>query len=71
MTIEEGVNKGYYIDIIADGYKSFKTPCWRTIVHYKEKGKWIYEDCGCHMNRRESKKLALDFIRWHSARRKS
>ena len=55
--------KEIFIEVIADGYKLEGVGiCWRGYVHWKEKGNWAKEDCGCYPEWEDAFKSSIKFI---------
>ena len=62
-TIEYYSNKGYFIEVIADGYKLNGVGiCWRGYVHRNQNNVWVSEDCGCLVDWIDAFLLTIDFI---------
>ena len=62
-TIEKYSNMGFYIEVLADGYKIEDVGiCWRGYVSWKEDGEWVSDDCGCLPNWLDSFNLTVELI---------
>ena len=55
-------DKGFFIEVLADGYKLDIGICWRGYVHWKQNEEWVEEDCGCFTEWLDAFNSSVNFI---------